>query len=267
MLVPVLGAADTRKRRDSTREERKKIESHYFNAVGVSGFFDAKNHQKGMVIMCKQYIYVMQSNSLYKIGISENPSKRLKQLQTGNPNIKLIWSSDGVFNASEIESKIHNHYKKFNFVGEWFEVENIEEVIACIKHEVLKNGLKTKKYEDDFEEQKAEIISKLFGTSEVEKMALENNRIQEFTYCIFGWQQESDYSDLVYKAVFGKSAKQLREEYGISKTDNLRDLFSEEELAKVQSIEMIVSGLVNCGWGYDDVKDFITNGKKKLITA
>lgn len=72
---------------------------------------------------------------------------------------------------------------------------------------------------------------------------------------------------MIYKAVFGKSAKQLREEYGITKQDNLRDLFAQEELAKVQSVEMVVSGLVDCGWGYEDVKDFITNGTKKLIAA
>lgn len=73
------------------------------------------------------------------------------------------------------------------------------------------------------------------------------------------------YTDLVYKAVFGKNGKQLREEYGITKQDNLRDLFAQEELAKVQSVEMVVSGLVDCGWGYDDVKDFIVNDTRKLI--
>ena len=75
------------------------------------------------------------------------------------------------------------------------------------------------------------------------------------------------YTDLIYKAVFGKNAKQLREEYGITKQDNLRDFFAQEELAKVKSVEMVVSGLVDCGWGYDDVKDFITNSTRKLIAA
>lgn len=55
------------------------------------------------------------------------------------------------------------------------------------------------------------------------------------------------YTDLIYKAVFGKNAKQLREEYGITKQDNLRDYFAQEELAKVKSVEMVVSGLVDCG--------------------
>lgn len=87
----------------------------------------------------------------------------------------------------------------------------------------------------------------------------ENERMHNHAY--------STYTDLIYKAVFGKNAKQLREEYGISKQDNLRDLLSQEELAKVKSVEMVVSGLVDCGWGYDDVKNFVINGAKKLIAA
>lgn len=77
----------------------------------------------------------------------------------------------------------------------------------------------------------------------------------------------STYTDVVYKVVFGKSAKQLREEYGITKKDNLRDCFSAEELSKVQSVEMIVCGLMNCGWGYDEIKGFIVSTKNKLIPA
>lgn len=75
------------------------------------------------------------------------------------------------------------------------------------------------------------------------------------------------YTDLIYKTVFGKNAKQLREEYGITKKDNLRDLFAQEELAKVKSVEMVVSGLVNCGWGYNDIKEFVTANTRKLIIA
>lgn len=87
----------------------------------------------------------------------------------------------------------------------------------------------------------------------------ENERMHGHAY--------STYTDIVYKAVFGKNAKQLREEYGITKKDNLRDCFSVEELARVQSVEMVVSGLVNCGWGYDDIKNFIMNPTRQLIAA
>lgn len=87
----------------------------------------------------------------------------------------------------------------------------------------------------------------------------ENERMHGHAY--------STYTDIVYRAVFGKTAKQLREEYGIDKKANLRDYFTVEELEKVQSIEMIISGLVNCGWGYNEIKEFITNPTKKLIAA
>lgn len=87
----------------------------------------------------------------------------------------------------------------------------------------------------------------------------ENERMHGHAY--------STYTDIVYRTVFGKTAKQLREEYGIDKKANLRDYFTVEELEKVQSIEMIISGLVNCGWGYNGIKEFITNPAKKLIAA
>lgn len=87
----------------------------------------------------------------------------------------------------------------------------------------------------------------------------ENERMHGHAY--------STYTDVVYKTVFGKNAKQLREEYGISKKDNLRDCFSVEELEQVQSVEMVVSGLVNCGWGYDEIKNFVLNAEKRLIAG
>ena len=91
------------------------------------------------------------------------------------------------------------------------------------------------------------------------QMSSENERMHEHAY--------STYTDVVYKAVFGKTARQIREDLGVSKSDTLRDLFSAEELAKVQSVEMVVSGLVNCGWGYNEIRDFTLNMDRKLIAA
>lgn len=87
----------------------------------------------------------------------------------------------------------------------------------------------------------------------------ENERMHNHAY--------STYTDLIYRTVFEKNAKQLREEYGITKQENLRDLFSQEELAKVKSVEMVVSGLVDCGWGYDEIKKFVENSNRKLIAV
>ena len=77
----------------------------------------------------------------------------------------------------------------------------------------------------------------------------ENDRMHGHAY--------STYTNVIYKAVFGKNAKQLREEYGIDKKENLRDYFSQDELQMIQSKEMLVSGLIGCGWGYEQIKNFI----------
>lgn len=87
----------------------------------------------------------------------------------------------------------------------------------------------------------------------------ENERMHGHAY--------SAYTNLIYKSIFGKDAKHLREEYGISKKDELRDCFSAEELQQVKKAEMLVSSLVEYGWGYDEIKDFILNKLIERIAA
>lgn len=78
----------------------------------------------------------------------------------------------------------------------------------------------------------------------------------------------STYTNCIYKVLFNMDANQLREKYGISKKDSLRDCFTQEELRAVQSMECLVSGLVDCGWEYGKVKEFIqTNNSIKQIAA
>lgn len=91
------------------------------------------------------------------------------------------------------------------------------------------------------------------------QQSTENDRMHGHAY--------STYTNCIYKVVFGMNAAQLREKYGIGKKENLRDCFSEEELKAVQSMECLVSGLVDCGWGYEKIKDFIQSNNIKLIAA
>lgn len=76
----------------------------------------------------------------------------------------------------------------------------------------------------------------------------------------------STYTDCIYKALFGMNTNQLREKFGINKKDSLRSCFTQEELRAVQSMECLVSGLVDCGWEYGAVKNFIaqTNARRQL---
>ena len=77
-----------------------------------------------------------------------------------------------------------------------------------------------------------------------------------------------NYTNLIYRTLFGKTAKELENDYGVKPRESVRDYFTGDDLQKVQSMEMLVSSLINCGWGYNEVKEFIkTESKKMLETA
>lgn len=95
-------------------------------------------------------VYLIQSleEGYYKIGVSKNPKKRIKQLQTGNSSeLKLIHSYPSEY-AHKIEKAIHNLLKHCKKEGEWFDMslpdalsfdvkcKQIEENIVILK----KNG-------------------------------------------------------------------------------------------------------------------------------
>jgi Rha family phage regulatory protein len=89
------------------------------------------------------------------------------------------------------------------------------------------------------------------------QQSTENDRMHGHAY--------STYTNCIYKAIFGMSANQLREKFNIGKTQNLRDYFTLEDIKSVESIEMLVSGLVSVGWGYDQIKQFIQDNALKQI--
>lgn len=91
------------------------------------------------------------------------------------------------------------------------------------------------------------------------QQSTENERMHGHAY--------STYTNCIYKVLFGKNAKQLREELGISKKENLRDYLPMEQLRAVQSMECLVSGLVDCGWGYDQIKEFIQKNNAMMQLA
>lgn len=93
------------------------------------------------------------------------------------------------------------------------------------------------------------------------QLSNENERMHGHAY--------SNYTNCIYKVLFGMNANQLKEKHGVSKNGQLRDFFSESELKAVQSMESMVSGMVDCGCGYEQIKEFIekTNTRKQLEVA
>ena len=73
------------------------------------------------------------------------------------------------------------------------------------------------------------------------------------------------YTNLIYTILFGKTAKQMREERGFSKNDALRDSFAGEELKLIDEAETIVTALVTLGFGYDEIKKQLQNKYIKML--
>ena len=75
------------------------------------------------IMVKKSYIYIISNGNSYKVGISNNPEKRLLQLQTGNHNKLKIEKTYEVDKKKifKIEKEIHNFLqKKYQKRGEWF---------------------------------------------------------------------------------------------------------------------------------------------------
>lgn len=78
------------------------------------------------------YILNIENTNLYKIGVSQNINRRLKDISNSMPfNVNLIFSLN-VKNTYDLESKLHNMYSEFYIKNEWFEL-GINEIFNIIK--------------------------------------------------------------------------------------------------------------------------------------
>ena len=75
-----------------------------------------------------------------------------------------------------------------------------------------------------------------------------------------------NYTNLFYKILFGKTAKELKAEFKIQKTESVREFLTKDELAEVENLERLTAGLINLGWGYEQIKNFLNENVHKEIT-
>lgn len=80
------------------------------------------------------YLIKKENSNQYKIGVSKNPEKRLKALETASSeNLILLLEFHSEY-AYKVEKALHRKYKQFNSNREWFNIENLninEFVSAC----------------------------------------------------------------------------------------------------------------------------------------
>ncbi|NWL90461.1 hypothetical protein DMN77_23195 [Paenibacillus sp. 79R4] len=77
--------------------------------------------------------------------------------------------------------------------------------------------------------------------------------------------QYRNFTDLVYKHLFGMTAKRLREELLLDKTEELRDLLDDEQLKSVQRLERNISSMIEQGMAYKEIKEVLE--RKPIIRS
>lgn len=79
-----------------------------------------------------RYLYLFECQNKYKIGITDNIERRIKQLDTRPFKLNLIGQTNKLIkDAYKWEQYLHNEYKDQNIEGEWFSLtENqIQDII------------------------------------------------------------------------------------------------------------------------------------------
>lgn len=66
-----------------------------------------------------------------------------------------------------------------------------------------------------------------------------------------------NYTNMIYRILFGCDAKTLRSAKNIKTNDALRDSFSESELRKVEEVETIVTGLISMDFTYKQIEQML----------
>jgi len=118
----------------------------------------------------KSYIYFIQEGlqGNIKIGISQNPNERIKQLQTGSSTpLRTLLVKEG---TQKDEEGLHKKFKKFQLKGEWFNPS--EEILIFIDQEI-----------DEIKKEKiVELENKVKNiTSKVDKIVELENRVEHLT--------------------------------------------------------------------------------------
>lgn len=65
------------------------------------------------------YLIREVGSSFVKVGVASDPSRRLSDLQTGNPRrLEIVWTIPGGY---DLERALHSWFDKYRAEGEWFE--------------------------------------------------------------------------------------------------------------------------------------------------
>lgn len=77
------------------------------------------------------FVYLVQCNEFYKIGVATNMLQRLAGLQTGNPYPLRVIAYYRIENPVEVEARLHFRFQKKSHGGEWFKFDEQDVKRVC----------------------------------------------------------------------------------------------------------------------------------------
>lgn len=77
----------------------------------------------------------------YKIGVSKNPQKRIRELKTGNSSPLKLVSSYETEIANKIEKILHRRFSHLSKEGEWFDLSISDDVNFINECEKIENNI------------------------------------------------------------------------------------------------------------------------------
>jgi Rha family phage regulatory protein len=76
-----------------------------------------------------------------------------------------------------------------------------------------------------------------------------------------------NYTKMIYKTLFGKTMAELQTQYGVKGKESIREYLAADQIKEVESLEMLIISLINCGWGYEQIKSFVQENSVKRIAG
>ncbi|HZK83331.1 MAG TPA: Rha family transcriptional regulator [Desulfosporosinus sp.] len=153
--------------------------------------------------------------------------------------------------------------------GQSEKIYKLNEQQATLLIIYMKNTLPVRQFKKALVKQfylmQKELISRKV-TRQIGKQAREalTNAIQDLPESPHKQMKYKHYTDLVYKIVFGKNTKQLKEQFGLDKSGNVRNRFTASELEGVERLERQVSSLIALDYDYQAIKDIVSRKYLKI---
>ena len=176
-----------------------------------------------------------------------------KLLQKDNPKIRAMFFDHIEKTAYNKDRKVYLMNRDgfclvvMGFTGD----EALEWKLDYIEHfnqmEDMLKRIREERTNTIIEREKGKVVRN--ALTDVIKKMITDSPHKKFAY--------ANYTKLIYKICFGMTMDELRAKYGATTKESVRDLMSADDLAEVSHKEFLVCGLINEGWGYKEIRNFM----------